>query len=183
MTLHWLIAFAVVFNICLGLYMTDLPRSDPNQFAFIQFHKSVGLSVLVLSIARLGWRLVNPIPPLPASMGTGFRTLARGTHYLLYFLIIAIPLSGWAFVSASPLGLPTVYFHLFQWPHIPFLADLPRAQKVHLRPELFAVHSFLAWSAIALVPIHVTGALYHQFVRGDDILKRMLPGVRASKVA
>ena len=183
MLLHWLIAAAVIFNLGLGLYMADLPRSDPNQFGFIQFHKSVGLSVLVLSLARLAWRIVNPVPPLPASMGTGLRALARGTHYLLYFLIVAIPVSGWVFVSASPLGLPTVYFNLFQWPHIPFLAELPRAQKVAMRHELFAVHSFLAWSAIVLVPLHVCGALYHQFVRGDDVMKRMLPGTSVSKVA
>ena len=183
MTLHWLIAAAVAFNICLGLYMGDLPRSDPNQFAFIQFHKSVGLTVLVLSLARLCWRLVNPMPPLPAAMNPGLKVVARGTHWLLYFLIIAIPLSGWAFVSASPLGLPTVWFHLFQWPHIPFLADLPRAQKVPLRHELFAVHSYLAWSAIVLIPLHVAGALYHQFLRGDDVLKRMLPGTQVSKPA
>jgi cytochrome b561 len=182
MTLHWLIALAVIFNICLGLYMSDLPRSDPNQFEFIQFHKSVGLTVLVLSLARLIWRLANPVPPLP-SMSPFLRVLARITHYLLYVLIIAIPLSGWAFVSASPLGLPTVYFHLFQWPHISFLADLPRVQKIPLRHELFAVHSYLAWSAIVLVPIHVGGALYHQFVRRDDVLKRMLPGTQVSRVA
>lgn len=183
MTLHWLIALAVILNVCLGLYVADLPSSDPIQFPLIQFHKSVGLTVLVLSLARLAWRLVNPIPPLPASMSPALRTLARGTHYLLYFLIVAIPLSGWVFVSASPLGLPTIYFNLFQWPHIPLLAELPRAQKVVLRPELFAVHKYLAWSAIVLVPVHITGALYHQFMRGDDILKRMLPGTRVSKVA
>lgn len=183
MSLHWLIAAAVIFNLCLGLYMGDLPRSDPNKLEFIQFHKSVGLTVLVLSLLRLFWRLANPVPALPAAMTPALRLLARGTHWLLYFLIIAIPLSGWAFVSASPLGLPTVYFHLFQWPHISFLADLPRAQKVPLRHELFAVHSYLAWSAIVLVPIHVAGALYHQFLRGDDVLKRMLPGTQVSNPA
>jgi cytochrome b561 len=52
-----------------------------------------------------------------------------------------------------------------------------------MRHELFAVHKYLAWSAIALIPVHVTGALYHQFVRGDDILKRMLPGTQLSRVA
>ena len=183
MTLHWLIALAVVFNVCLGLYVAHLPSSDPSQFELIQFHKSVGLSVLVLSIVRLVWRLANPIPPLPPSMNPVLRVLARGTHFLLYFLIIAIPLSGWVFVSASPLGLPTMYFHLFQWPHISFLADLPRAEKMSLRHELFAVHTFLAWSAIVLVPLHVVGALYHQLIRRDDILRRMIPGTRVSRMA
>jgi cytochrome b561 len=183
MSLHWLIALAVILNICLGLYMTGLPRGDPNQFAIVQFHKSVGLTVLVLSLARLLWRLVNPVPPLPETMSPVLRFVARATHVLLYALIIFIPLSGWAMVSSSPLGLPTMYFGVFQWPHISFLADLPRAQKIPLRHEFGFIHTYLAWSAIALVPIHIVGALYHQFVRGDDILKRMLPGTRVSRMA
>jgi cytochrome b561 len=74
-----------------------------------------------------------------------------------------------------------MYFGLFQWPHIPFLADLPRAQKIPLRHEFGAIHVYLAWSAIVLIPIHIAGALYHQFVRGDDILRRMIPGTRVSR--
>ena len=178
MSLHWLIAAALVLNICLGLYVADLPHGDPNQFPLLQFHKSVGLTVLVLSLTRLAWRLVNPVPPLPATMSPLLKGVAHGTHVLLYILIIAIPLSGWAWVSASPLGLPTVYFGLFHWPHIPFLADLSRAQKIALKPDVRAIHVYLAWSAIVLVPLHVVGALYHQFIRRDDVLKRMLPGTR-----
>ena len=182
MTLHWLIAIAIILNICLGLYMSDLPRGDPNLFAIVQFHKSVGLTVLALSLARVVWRLVNPVPPLPDTMSPALRVFAHATHFLLYCLIFLIPLSGWAMVSASPLGLPTVYFGLFQWPHIPFLAELPRAQKIPLRHEFGRFHEWFAWSAIILIPIHVLGALYHQFIRGDDVLKRMVPGTRVSKV-
>jgi cytochrome b561 len=163
--------------------MAGLPRSDPNQFAIVQFHKSVGLTVLMLSLARLGWRFANPVPPLPATMAAPLRFVAHATHLLLYFLIIFIPLSGWALASSSPLGLPTNYFGLFHWPHMPFLADLPRAQKVPLRHEFGSIHKYLAWSAIALVVIHVCGALYHQLLRGDDILRRMLPGTRVSRIA
>jgi cytochrome b561 len=183
MTLHWLIAAAVIFNICLGLYVADLPHGDPNQFSFLQFHKSVGLTVLVLSVARLVWRLINPVPPLPVSMNPSLRFLAQATHFLLYFLIVAIPLSGWIFVSASPLGLPTMYFGLFQWPHVPYFADLARADKNALRHTLHAVHTYLAWSAIFLVPLHIAGALYHQFVQRDDVLKRMLPGTHVPEHA
>jgi cytochrome b561 len=183
MTLHWLIAAAIILNLCLGLYMTNvLADKDPSRFAIVQLHKSVGLTVLALSIARLGWRLVNPIPRLPDSMSPLLKGLAHGTHYFLYFLIIFIPLSGWALASSSPLGLPTSWFGLFHWPSIPFLADLTRAQKVPLRHEFFAVHKYLAFSAIALIPIHLAGALYHQF-RGEDVLRRMLPGTRVAGVA
>jgi len=72
MTLHWLIAVQSILNICLGLYMVQiLSDQDPARFAVVQFHKSVGLSVLVLSLIRLGWRLVNPVPPLPSSIVPG----------------------------------------------------------------------------------------------------------------
>lgn len=180
MTLHWLIAAAVILNICLGLYMANiLSDQDPSRFAIIQCHKSLGLTVLVLSLARFGWRLVNPVPPLPDTMGRGLKLIARGTHYLFYFLIIAIPLSGWVLVSASAIGLPTAYFGLFHWPNISFLAELPRAQKMPLHHQFFALHKYLAFSAIALVPLHIAGALHHQF-RGEDVLRRMVPGTRVA---
>jgi len=178
MTLHWLIAAAIIFNLCLGLYVANiLTDQDPSRFGLLQLHKSVGLTVLVLSLARLCWRLVNPVPPLPDTLTPALKVLARCTHYLLYFLMIAIPLAGWALVSSSPLGLSTPYFGLFHWPNIPLLADLPRVQKVPLRHEFFALHASLAFSAIALIALHIAGALYHQMHR-DDVLRRMLPGTR-----
>ena len=178
MSLHWLIAALIITNICLGLYMGDLPRSDPNKFLIIQTHKSIGLTVLVLSIARLGWRLVNPVPPLPPGMSAPLRFAARATHYLFYFLIVAIPLSGWLMVSTSPLGFGTPYFGLFEWPNLPFFDGLARAARRPYHEAFESVHVFLAWSAIVLIPIHVLAALFHQFIRRDDVLKRMLPGTR-----
>ena len=171
--LHWLIAAALIFNICLGLYCANIPDSDPNHFVFVQIHKSVGLSVLVLSVLRLIWRLSHPAPPLPAWMPWSLRALARTTHVLLYVLIIGIPLSGWAYVSASPLGLPTRYFGLFTWPNLPFFDQLTRAQKNPLHHEVHSVHTALAYAAIALITIHVAGALFHQFMRRDRLMARM----------
>ncbi len=173
--LHWLIALAVITNVVLGLDFSDLPDSDPSKFALAQLHKSIGLTVLVLSLMRVAWRLVNPVPPLPQSIPPMLRFTARSVQFLLYVLIVIIPLSGWALVSSSPLGLPTLYFGWFPWPHIPFLADLPRTVKKPLAHEFHTIHVFLAWSAIVLVPLHIAGALYHQFIRRDDVLLRMLP--------
>lgn len=174
--LHWLIAIAVLVNIVLGLYMADLPDLDPAKLEVFQFHKSAGLTVLVLSLIRVGWRLVNPVPPLPAGMNPFLKGLARLTQLLLYVLIVAIPFSGWLMVSASPLGLPTSYFGLFQWPHIWFLAEMTRASKKAIVGIFVETHIFLAWSAIILVALHVTGALYHHLIRRDGVLKSMLPG-------
>ena len=176
MSLHWLIAALVIANICLGLYFSDMSHNDPRLFALVQTHKSIGLTVLALSVLRLLWRLVNPVPPLPPGMGPFLRFAAHASHFLLYFLIIAIPLSGWALVSSSPLGLPTMYFGWFEWPHIGFLAGLTRAQKIPLSHGFGATHVILAWLAIVLVPVHVLAALYHQFIRRDGVLKRILPG-------
>jgi cytochrome b561 len=180
MTLHWLIAAAIAFNLCLGLYVAEiLTDQDPGRLGLLQFHKSVGLTVLVLSLIRLGWRIINPIPPLPDTLTPSLKVLARATHYLLYFLMIAIPLTGWALVSSSPLGLPTSYFGLFHWPHIPLLSELTRAQKKPLHHEFFTLHMYLAFSAIALFALHVAGAIYHQR-QGDDVLRRILPGTRVA---
>ena len=154
-----------------------LPRSDPDKFWLTQTHKSIGLTVLCLSLLRVAWRLGHPVPPLPAGMPAMLRFAAHASHMLLYVLIVAIPLTGWALVSSSPLGLPTLYFGWFAWPHLPWLAELPRAAKKVVSHEFGAAHVVLAWSAIVLVPIHILAALYHQYIRRDGVLARMVPGM------
>lgn len=177
-TLHWLIAFALIINICLGLYMSEiLTHSDPGRLAILQLHKSVGLSVLVLSLLRVGWRLANPVPPLPQFLTPQMRILVRAIHYLLYFLIIAIPLSGWAIVSTSRGGAPTFFFGLFHWPNPAFLTQLPLTERVPLHRGVSTAHTVLAYAAIALVPLHIAGAFYHGR-GGEAVLWRMLPGAR-----
>jgi cytochrome b561 len=183
MTLHWVIAALVLANLCLGLYMTDLPRTDENRFMLFQLHKSFGLTVLVLSFARLGWRLINPVPPPPRGLNPLLRIGARVAHAVLYALIIAIPLAGWAMVSSSSLGLPTPYFGLFAWPNISFLAAMTPTEKAANLDFFKETHQLLAYLAIALVTLHVLAALYHQFLRRDDVLKRMLPGTNVSDPA
>lgn len=180
MTFHWIIALLLILNITLGLYMGELPRTDPSKFMIVQLHKSFGLTILLLSILRLGWRLMNTVPALPLGMHPIVAFFARATHITFYVLIIVIPLTGWIMVSASPLGNGTLFFNLFTLPNLPLFQGLARAE---LRPwhELFeSAHVFLAWSAIVLVPIHVIAALYHQFLRRDDVLRRMVPGTRVS---
>jgi cytochrome b561 len=178
MTLHWLIAAAVIANLAIGLYMGDLPRGDPDKFALIALHKSIGLSVLALSVLRVLWRLVNPVPPLPAGLSPWLKFAGRVTHFLLYFLIVAIPLAGWLMVSVGSMGHPTPVFGLFGWPSFPVLADMPRSVGHPYHEAFETAHVWLAWSAIILIPLHIGAALYHQFVRRDDVLMRMLPGTR-----
>jgi len=179
MTLHWLIAVLLICNLLAGFYLANVMSDDnPLHLPFIQIHKSVGLTILMLSVLRLLWRIINPIPPLPSGMSQMLRVLARGSHYLFYFLIIAIPFAGWAWTSSSTKGIPTYYFGLFPWPNIPFLADLPRAQKIANGHLFHESHEYLAYSAAVLLALHFSAALYHQFFRHDEVLKRMWFGTR-----
>ncbi len=183
MTLHWLIALLIATNLGLGFYFANVMDShDPSFFTIVQLHKSIGLTVLTLSVLRLGWRLVNPIPPLPNDFSASMRFLARGTHYLFYILIIAVPLLGWATASSSPRGTPTMYFGLFQWPHLPVLSTLPRAAKRQYVEILGDTHAYLAYSALGLLGLHVGAAFWHHLVRHDSVLKRMLPGTNVAPV-
>ena len=175
MTLHWLLAAMILFMLGLGPFMTSLDEADPRTFPLFQLHKSIGLTILMLSLARLGWRLTNPVPALPSGMSVPERFAARAVHVLFYVLMIAIPLIGWATVSSAALAVPTMWFGLFEWPHIPFLADLPRADKRVIEGPLAVTHAVLAFSMLALVVLHVAAALKHQFRDRDDVLKRMLP--------
>jgi cytochrome b561 len=178
MTFHWVIAAAVIFNIWFGKYVHGMADDDPNHFEYVQIHKSIGITVLVLALARLIWRLISPPPPLPASTPRWQHFASRLSHWSLYGLIIAIPLAGWALVSSSPLGLPTFWFGVFEWPHIPFLSELPRAEKSALRPQFFEAHSILATVLIYVLAVHVLAALKHHFLDKDAVLKRMLPGTK-----
>jgi cytochrome b561 len=181
MSLHWLIAALVITNLYLGLSFESYTRGDPALMQVVMIHKSIGLTVLILSIARLIWRLMNPVPPLPAGMNPILKFLARATHWLLYFLIIVIPLSGWLMVSVGPRPIP--FFGLFDWPKFGFLAAIPAAQQHATHESFESIHVTLAWSAIVLIVIHICGALYHQFLSRDDVFKRMLPGTNVADEA
>lgn len=175
MMLHWLLATMILFMLGLGLFMTSLDETDPRTFPLFQLHKSIGLTILTLSLVRFVWRLINPIPELPHAMSKWERFAARSVHALFYVLMIAIPLIGWATVSSAALAVPTMWFGLFEWPHIPFLADLPRAEKRMIEGPLATTHAILALAMLALVVLHVAAALKHQFRDRDNVLKRMLP--------
>jgi cytochrome b561 len=170
MTLHWLIALAIVGLLIVGKYMHGLPNDDPNKFLLYQMHKSFGITVLVLSVLRVGWRLANPAPALPAGMATWERWAAHLTHFAFYVLIVALPLSGWAVASSSTSGVPTLWFGLFEVPSMP---GIPADRDVHEQAE--EVHELLGNLMILLLLLHVGAALKHHFWDRDTVLRRMLP--------
>lgn len=173
--LHWLIAVFIIGLVPIGLWMDDAPKAI--QITVFQMHKSFGLMVLFLSFARLGWRLLNPPPALPATMKPWEKLAAHSTHLLFYALIIAIPLSGWMLVSASPKNVPTMFLTLFNWPHIWFLAQMGLEQKKAMAGGLHEVHELLAFGAIGLLVLHVGAALKHQFFNKDNEMVRMIPAM------
>src|SRR5262249_15683006 len=100
---HWLIAALIFFMFWLGPFMASLEQTDPRQFPLFQLHKSIGLSILVLSLARLGWRLFHPAPALPVEMQDWERRAAKTVHATLYVFTVIVPIIGWATVSAATL--------------------------------------------------------------------------------
>lgn len=177
--LHWLIALCVIGLIAAGIWMSDAikdPKTQGLAFVVYQWHKSLGLTVLVLSVARLIWRLMHPAPALPASLTPFERRAAHATHVAFYVLMIGLPLLGWALVSSSPLGIPTIVFGLFEWPHIGWLAGLD--DKKPVEDALKYAHGTAGYVMAGLILLHVGAALKHQFIDRDTVLSRMLPWAR-----
>jgi cytochrome b561 len=186
--LHWAIAIAIAGMISLGWWMHEAleqPATQAQAIAAYQLHKSIGLTILALSLARLGWRLANRPPPLPSNMKPWERLAATATHWGFYALIIVMPLTGWLYVSTGwsahdnrPLEVPTLYFGLFQVPHLFGLSQLAETTRALLANVIGFTHSKLAWGAIGLTVLHVGAALKHHFADKDDVLTRMVPGLR-----
>ena len=171
-TLHWLIALALLFMLALGWSFDYIPKGE-TKFFFIQLHKSIGITILLLSLLRLAWRLTHKAPPLPASMPVWEQKAAYLVHILLYTAMIGMPLSGWAMVSASPRNIPTLLFGILPWPHLPILPTLDNKKEVS--KALLEIHGDAAILLALLVAGHAAAALKHHFITRDDILLRMAP--------
>ncbi|MEP2829949.1 cytochrome b [Parvibaculum sp.] len=171
--LHWLIAVLFLAMLAIGVTMTRLPLTDPWTFPLFQFHKSLGATVFLLVVARIAWRAGNNPPPLPASLKPYERALAKLTHWGLYAALIAMPLTGWVIVSASPLGIPTVLYGIVPLPHIGFVAGHP--QKAAIETAASWTHWTIAVFAATLIALHIGAAFWHHFAKRDDVLTRMLP--------
>ncbi len=173
---HWLIAILIFANIWLGWRMSQLKGLA--MFELFQLHKSIGITVLLLSVLRLGWRLVNPGPAHPSHMSRGERLAATAAHWLLYSFMILLPLTGWIIVSASLYNLPTLLFKTVPWPHIGMVHNLPIGTRKTVEDQVGVVHEWLAWTLLALAVFHVAAALKHHLIDRDDVLTRMLPLLR-----
>jgi cytochrome b561 len=173
--LHWTIALLILTNISVAWYFNTLHGSA--KIEPVQLHKSIGITVLMLSVLRLGWRLAVPAPKLPDYVTGWEKWLAQAVHVGFYVIMLGMPLSGWALSSASPLihVFPIVLFHTIPWPTIAPLASLPHDQMKQAHDAFVLTHDLLAKLAYGLIVLHVAGALKHQFISNDDVVARMIP--------
>jgi cytochrome b561 len=170
--LHWATAVLILANLLLGLSMVPLPIS-PRKLQWYLWHKSIGVTIFLLTSLRLAWRALRP-HPAPVPMPRWQRRAAAAAHALLYVLLIAIPVSGWLYSSAT--GVQVVYAGVLA---LPDLVPKDKALADVLRAVHVALNSLLA----AVVCVHVAAALKHHFVDRDEVLVRMLPGSRVDRVA
>lgn len=163
--LHWSIALALAFQFALGWQMNAVAQGQ-GRFVLFQLHKSVGIAILVLSLVRLAWRMAHR-PPARLTDGRVARGLASTVTAGFYIVMIGAPLAGWALVSTARIGVPTRIFGIISLPHLPLPASI--------NPAAVFAHQALAYLGIALFALHVAGALRHQFLKGEDLIARMLP--------
>jgi cytochrome b561 len=164
-TLHWLMAAMIFTSFPLGVYMADL-KFSPLKLQLVSYHKWLGVTIFLLLLARLVWRLRHIPPALAEHIAAWQQRVARTVHHLLYALLAAIPVSGWLMSSAK--GVPVVYFGLVALP------DLVSKDKA-LGNLLETLHASLNYALLSLVFLHVAAALKHHFLDKDDTLARMLP--------
>jgi len=165
-TLHWLIAFALIGQIALGLWMIEIPKLPAGVRAYwFNMHKSIGMTIGLLVLMRVLWRLTHTPPALPSTMAQWQARAAKVSHWLLYACMIIMPLAG--YLGSVFSGYPIRYFG----------ATLPGwGWKDEALKEFFStVHLVTAVSFISLIALHVLAALKHAFVDRDGVLQRMLP--------
>ncbi len=163
---HWRLFVLIVSLLAVGIFMAN-QTFTPEIFTLYKWHKTIGVVALVLVVGRLIWRFMSPPPPLPTETPALEKWAAHGTHFLIYAAIVIIPVSGWLMSSAAP--FPNLIIGDIQLPAL--IEQNEEASKFWS-----TVHYWAGRALIALLALHVSAALFHHFVRKDQILRRMLPG-------
>ncbi len=161
--LHWMVALFVIGNLIGGLMMDSL--TPELRGMIMPVHKSIGVAVLILMFVRSAWRLQQGFPKLPGGIPQRERNLARLGHLAFYPLLILMPFSGWMLSSAA--DRPTAFFGLFELPRL-------IAPDQQLRELFGTAHFLIGWALVGLVVVHIAAALYHHYVQGHKLIRRML---------
>jgi cytochrome b561 len=170
--LHWLMAACILAMPFIGIGMVSTIK--PIYLTLVSIHKPLGIAILVLALIRLGLRLRYGAPTLPADLPEPMKLAAVGSHYVLYALMIAVPLLGWGMLSAA--AYPVVLYG--GW-HLP--AVLPQSDGLH--SLLWDAHFYLAFAFFAVILMHVAAALFHALIRRDGVFEAMASLLPADKVA
>ncbi|WP_426956606.1 cytochrome b [Muricoccus radiodurans] len=163
--LHWLTVALILTTILLGLVMVWVELPDPTKFTIYDIHQSIGVTLLLITLFRLVWRAGHPPPPLDPSIPPFMAFGAHASHFGLYALLIAMPVTG--FLATNAWGFP---LHLWWLVHLPD----PIGRSERWAPILSLAHDTMGFALIGLVALHAGAALFHHFIRRDDTLRRML---------
>lgn len=164
--LHWLVVVLLAVQFAVAWTMPDIHR-DTKPVDLIAWHLSIGMTILLVVIVRLGWRAMSTVPPPPARLSAPLRILSRATHAVLYAVLIAMPVLGW--INADSRGWSVRLFGMFP---LPSLVQSGSGWG----HDMGDVHQIVAWVLLGAAGLHVAGAVYHQFILKDATLRRMLPG-------
>ena len=162
---HWLIVLLILGQGSVGLWMVTL-RNSPDKIQLYALHKSFGLTILALALLRLLWRLYSGVPRPVPGMPRWQERIADLSHWGLYVLLFAIPISGWVLNSAA--GFPLQWFGLFNLPRI-----AGKDEGLHEFAE--QAHELLFWTLVGVALVHAAAAFYHHLFQRDVTLARMLP--------
>lgn len=167
--MHWLIAVLILMNFAIAWRAEDLPRAEAG--VVMGYHKAWGITILLLTLARIAWRLGHKPPPLVESLKAWEAALAKVTHTLFYFLTLAVPLAGWGLHSSFTKGEPVSVFGLFAMPALPVPHDKP---TVGMFGE---AHEILGVLLLGLFVLHLAAALKHHLVDKDGTMRRIAPWI------
>ena len=179
-SLHWAVVLFIVIQIPVGFWLVDAYDvyqeaydDDTMVMRLSMVHNTIGFLVLIIVSIRLPWRLANPTPELPQVLVSYRRFLARLTHIFLYVLMIIYPLSGWSALSAYEFEFPIFFFG---WDNVPGIVPSVAEGEMFDYPFFAKIHRSLWRIGGVILGLHVTAALWHQFVAKDGVLRRMLKG-------
>jgi cytochrome b561 len=159
---HWLMALLILFMFVVGFLLDKLKAP-----LLYDAHKAIGFILLLLAITRLSWKLINQVPSYNKTIPKRVALAAHLFHYFLYALMIAMPLS--AFIGSNAEQRPVSFLLLFKMPL------LFEHKNIQLAKTMMDIHKTLAIVFVIAISLHVLTALYHHFIRKDNILKRILP--------
>lgn len=166
---HWTMAAIIIAAMLIGLYCAYQPPGQATRRFLLEWHKSLGMTALILIVLRIGYRLTIAAPPYAERMSRLNHVAASAAHLGLYALMLVMPLTGYWTSATGGYSLP--FFWLFQWPR---LLPLDKASS-HIGEE---VHRWGAWAIYAVVGLHVAAVVWHHVVKRDSVLSRMIPGLR-----